>query len=386
MLNLNRISVRGFKCLASVEELELRPLTVVIGANGSGKTSFLDVFSLLAKSARRGLNDCISDLGGIKSILPRDGKTDTLMVTVEMPIPKGTPLHYALHLESDGMRYECVLEELWGHLKTDSSFKVRYIESVAGTTTYCDDSRERQETVNWEHNPLETALSQVPKVYKELESLRKRLSSLTYYAALGFDTTQNSRVRSPQQMRPADLPGPKGEYLVSCLYYMRETDPDRYESIHDTLKAAFPNFERLTFPPVAAGTLALAWHERGLDSPFYTHELSEGTLRFLWLVTLLQSPGLTGITLIDEPEVSLHPDLLRLLADLMREASERTQLIVATQSETLVRFLEPKEVLICDMEERQTTMTWADNLDLDEWLEDYTLGELWRNGHLGGRP
>lgn len=130
----------------------------------------------------------------------------------------------------------------------------------------------------------------------------------------------------------------------------------------------------------------MTWKERAFTKPIFTHELSEGTLRFLWLVTLLQSPGLTEITLIDEPEVSLHPDMLRILVNLFREAALRTQLIIATQSERLVRFLKPSEVLVCDLNNGQTQMRWADTLDLDQWLGDYALDELWRLGRIGGRP
>ncbi len=138
---------------------------------------------------------------------------------------------------------------------------------------------------------------------------------------------------------------------------------------------------------MAAGTLAVAWRESGFSKPLYAHQLSEGTLRFLWLTTLLQSPGLPTVTLLDEPEVSLHPELLSLLADQLREASRRTQLIVATHSDMLIRFLEPSEVVVLDVteEDGMTTLTRADELDLDEWLKDYSLDELWRNGRLGAR-
>src|SRR5947207_12506285 len=113
----------------------------------------------------------------------------------------------------------------------------------------------------------------------------------------------------------------------------------------------------------------MTWKDRTSKHPFYMHQLSEGTLRFLWLVTLLQSPGLTALTLIDEPEVSLHPELLSLLADLLREASSRTQIIVATHSDRLIRFLEPKEVLVVNQTADGTSkLTWADSLDLAEWL------------------
>jgi predicted ATPase len=187
-------------------------------------------------------------------------------------------------------------------------------------------------------------------------------------------------------MQPATLPGSKGEDLVSCLYYRRETDRNRFEIIEDTLAAAFPDFERLSFPPVAAGTLAMTWKDRNFYYPFYMHQLSEGTLRFLWLITLLQSRDLTAITLIDEPEVSLHPELLQLLAHAMREASQRTQLIVATHSDRLIRFLQPHEVLVCDSEDGLATLTWADSIDLEHWLEDYSLDQLWAMNIIGGRP
>ena len=130
----------------------------------------------------------------------------------------------------------------------------------------------------------------------------------------------------------------------------------------------------------------MTWKDKNFSQPLYMDQLSEGTLRFLWLVTLLQSRDLTSVTLIDEPEVSLHPELLRLLVHLMREASQRTQLIVATHSDRLIRFLEPNEVLVCDAEDGVTTMNWADYLDLEKWLEEYSLDEIWAMNLIGGRP
>jgi hypothetical protein len=114
----------------------------------------------------------------------------------------------------------------------------------------------------------------------------------------------------------------------------------------------------------------MTWRDRRFSKPFYMHQLSEGILRFLWLVAILQSPGLPAVTMIDEPEVSLHPELLALLAELLREASTRTQLIVATHSDRLVRFLDPKEVVAMDINEDGTARaTWADTLDLGRGLE-----------------
>ena len=129
----------------------------------------------------------------------------------------------------------------------------------------------------------------------------------------------------------------------------------------------------------------MTWKDRNFSQPFYMNQLSEGTLRFLWLTTLLLSKDLTAITLIDEPEVSLHPQLLSLLADLLREASQRTQLLVATHADRLIRALQPEEVLVSDQEDGVTTMRWGDAFDLEHWMTDYTLDELWAMNIFGGR-
>ena len=130
----------------------------------------------------------------------------------------------------------------------------------------------------------------------------------------------------------------------------------------------------------------MTWKDKSFKSPFYMHELSEGTLRFLWLASLLQSPDLSTITMIDEPEVSLHPELLSLFSELLREASLRSHIVVATHSDRLVAFLKPEEVVVMDIcEDGGATMTWGDTLELDDWLTDYSLDEVWQMGLMGGR-
>jgi predicted ATPase len=186
-------------------------------------------------------------------------------------------------------------------------------------------------------------------------------------------------------MQPSSLPGVNGEELVSCLYSLRETDRDQFEVIEDSLAAAFPDFERLDFPPVAAGMLSMTWKDKNFSKPMYMHQLSEGSLRYLWLTALLRSRSLTAVTLVDEPEVSLHPELLSMLAGMLRDASLRTQLIVATHSDRLIRFLKPEEVLVCDLENGKAKMTWGNAMDLGKWLRDYSLDEVWRMGRMGGR-
>jgi predicted ATPase len=382
MDRLESISVKGFRRLQQVD-IKMRELVVMIGANGSGKTSFLDALSLLSASAKGNLTETLQQKGGLSQILTRD-RASQLEIAASMKIPERQPLQYNLILSPSRISHEISKETLTQRQKANLKEPFKYINSYGLDIRYYQDGAGLLPP-NWEHNSLETSLSQVPKMYREPENLRRSLAACTYYGAL--DVSEKSPVRLPQAMRPAKLPGANGENLVSCLYDLRETDQERFEMIEDVLSTAFPDFERLNFPPVAAGTISMTWKDKNFSHPMYVHELSEGTLRFLWLTTLLQSQNLSTITLLDEPEVSLHPELLRHLVYLMREAAKHTELIIATHSDRLIRFLDPKEVLICDLEEDGAAkMTWADTLDLDKWLEDYSLDQLWAMNLMGGRP
>ena len=377
-----RLTIRGFRRLLDVS-LELRPLTVLIGANGCGKTSVLDVLAMLSSSAQEKLGSAISDLSGLSSVLTYD-RADELEVGLTSEISKADTLSYWLKLRPRGVGYVIQFEQLIEQQAPEWKHQLHLTAYEGGDISYFDPGRNLLSAVTWTHKQPETALSQTPKMFPAPEGFRRRLATSTSYQILRVD--RRSPVRLPQPMTPAELPGKDGEDLISCLYSMRETNRDRFEAVEDTLRVAFPGFERLEFPAVAAGTLGLGWRERGVSKSFYAHQLSEGRLRFLWLTALLQSPGLTPLTLLDEPDVSLHPQLISLLVDQFREASLRSQLIVATHSDTLIRFLRPEEVVVCDADDDgMTTLTRADKLDLDDWLKDYSLDELWRNGRLGAR-
>jgi predicted ATPase len=381
-VEFSRLEVRGYRRLRNVR-LPLTPFNVLIGANGVGKSSILEVMDLLAASAEGGLDHTVSQAGGISSILTQDGSTTGIELQLERPSLPERPLTYGLRLLARGTGYILSDENLEQALKIKSVIS-KYIDMSSGQIRYLDKQKKIM-TPNWKYNTQETALSQVPKMFTEAEDFRHLLASATeIYHTL--DVSSRAPVRTPQALQPADTPGKDGETLLSCLYALREDDADRYEAVMDALRAAFPTFEKLDLPTVAAGQVTLRWKDRNFKNPLYPHQLSEGTLRFLWLATLLQSPGLPKVTLIDEPEVSLHPEMLQLLTELMREASSRTQLIVATHSDRFVRFLKPEELVVCDLdEEGGTSVKRADELDLDKWLADYALDELWSMGRLGGR-
>ena len=383
-----KIHVQGFRRLNDID-LKMKPLNVMIGANGSGKTSLLDVFTLLSASASGNLKLQVKELGGVDANLTvrnslSGEKAPLIHIELEKAVANFPPLKYAISLKPGGTTYQIPDESLTQHTDLSRPEPMKYIESHYGHVRYFDKDENRLKAPTWEYDESESALSQVGKMYQEPEKFRSTLASSTHYHVL--DVSSRAPVRLPQTMREAKLPGKDGEDLVTCLYWMREADPDRFETIEDTLRVGFPSFERLNFPPVASGLLAMTWKEKNLKHPFYLHQLSEGTLRFLWLITLLYSPGLTEVTLLDEPEVSLHPELLSVLADCLRDASKRTQLIVATHADRLVRFLNPDEVIVVDLEDGVSKATRADELDLSVWLEEYTLDQVWEHGRMGGRP
>lgn len=380
----SRLQVQGFRHLWNLN-LPLAPLNVLIGANGVGKTSVLEVMHLLAASAGGRLQETLSDSGGLPGVMTLD-RHEPMRLQLTMPVAGEEPIDYELSLRAGGLGYTLTQERLTqrrpGTVGRDPFFK--FIDSMGEDIRYFEPEVNKLVRPTWEHKPLETSLAQVPKMFREPERFREVLASSSLYHAL--DVSPRAPVRLPQAMQPAPMPGQDGEDMVSCLYFLRETQRDRFEAVEDALRVAFPNFDRLDFPPAAAGSLTMAWRDCQYTQPLYPHQLSEGTLRFLWLVTLLQSPGLPTVTLIDEPEVSLHPEMLRLLAGLFREASSRTQLVVATHSERLVGFLEPSELLVCDLDTAAgTSITRASELDLDAWLAEYSLDQLWSLGRLGGR-
>ena len=181
------------------------------------------------------------------------------------------PLKYSLRLRPHGLGYEIAEETLGGH----PLGVLAHVLSFGRDISYLDPEKLGMVRPTWEHNPLETSLAQIPKMFQDTEDFRRRLASSTFSHVLNVDP--RSPVRLPEPMAPAELPGRNGEDLVSCLFNLRETNRDRFEAIGDSLRAAFPKFERLDFPPVAAGTLALAWREKGFSKPLYSHQLSEGT-------------------------------------------------------------------------------------------------------------
>lgn len=365
-LHFGRLKISGFRRIREAEiDFTGRPLAVLIGANGSGKTSLLNVFRLLAASASGDLRSFLSDSGGIADILTRD-KAKSLRV--ELATSGAKSRSYGLEITPQGAGHEIAHEALTEGGKTQVFF-----------------GRERlTPRLPWEKTTLETSLSQIPHTKESETAFRDWLASSDFFPAL--EVGKSSPIRLPQPIGPASLPRSNGEETVSTLYNLRESDPDRFELLEDTLRVVFPAFQRLGFPAVAAGRATLTWKEEGFERPFYIYELSEGTLRFLWMCAILMSQEPPAVLMIDEPEVSMHPRMLMILADLLQSASRWSQVVVATHSERLISYLKPEQILVADTEGGDVQFAWADKkTDLSRWLKDYSLGELWLMNVIGGR-
>jgi predicted ATPase len=161
---------------------------------------------------------------------------------------------------------------------------------------------------------------------------------------------------------------------------------ENWKCFIDQFRKFYPTAEEIT-TKIQGGTVQIFLHEKGLKRPIPATRLSDGILQYLALLTILCHTDPPPLVCIEEPELGLHPDILSNIAELLIEASHRTQLIITTHSDILVSALSevPESVLICERDERGTSMRRLQKEKLEEWLKKYSLGELWRIGELGGK-
>jgi predicted ATPase len=154
------------------------------------------------------------------------------------------------------------------------------------------------------------------------------------------------------------------------------------------LRTAYPNFQGITFAPEGGdGKVVLRWWEQPYEREGVSANLlSDGTLKFLCLIAILMSPDPPPLICIDEPELGLHPDWIKLVAELMQSAAARTQLIVATHSPQIVAGLDPEQVIVTEKENGETHLRRLERRELEKWLDEFNLSDLWLAGHFGGRP
>jgi predicted ATPase len=215
-----------------------------------------------------------------------------------------------------------------------------------------------------------------------------RLDSLRIYHF--HDTSDQSPMKTIGDIDDNKFLRPNGSNLPAYLLLLKEKHPQSYSLIRSTIQKVTPFFNDFQLAPLRRNEnkIRLEWLHKSSDNYFDVSSLSDGTLRFICLATLLLQPPKErpSIILLDEPELGLHPYAISLLASMIKSAATQTQVIISTQSPLLIDYFEPEDILVTELEDGATTFKRLESADLEEWLEDYSLGQLWEKNHFGGRP
>lgn len=324
MVKIDRIVLKGFKSIKELD-LELKDLNVLIGSNGSGKSNFIDFFKMMAYLGEGRLERFFDSNRGMTNVL-----------------------HY-------------------GPKKT----------SAIDVTCYLDGS-EYQINIPFEAYH-----------YYVLRELADKLPILKKLLPYHFnDTSSMAKVKDSCDIHDNRYLKPDAANLASMLYLFFTKYKQHYAKIVSTIQLVYPDFDTFILEPdrLNERNIQIRWRDKNEDNEFFAYSLSDGTLRFICLATLLLQPELPYFVIIDEPELGLHPAAISVLASLIKRASSKTQVIVATQSVNLIDHFIVDNIIVADRRNNASCFKRLSHLDYDEWLKDYSLSELWEKNILGGRP
>jgi len=363
---LHSITVKGFKSIASIEDLSLAPINVIIGPNGAGKSNFIGVFSFLNAIREGRLKDYVGKAGGADRILHFGSK-----------VTEGVHLH--ISFEQGVNQYRLSLSPTEDDQLYPSEEAVYFWDK----SRYPD--RPKEETMP--RNGNEAGISD-PKCERVANWVRRRLGRWRLYHF--HDTSSTSPMRKTCDVEDNRYLRPDGSNLASFLYLLRGKHETSYRMIRRSVQRVIPFFEDFSLEPSQLNTdkIRLEWRHQESDHYFDAAGLSDGSLRFMALTTLLLQPDeyRPSVILVDEPELGLHPYAITMLASLVKTAAEKTQVIFATQSPLLLDQFEPEDVLVGERVNDGTQFTRLEPGKLESWLEEYSLGQLWEKNELGGRP
>ena len=363
MNELDYITVKGFKSIASIEELDPGAMTVLIGPNGSGKSNFIGVFSFLNAIREGRLQEYVIKAGGADKIL-HFGSGVTEQVHIRISFREGRN-QYDITLEPTD------LDELVPQSETVYSWN----KASPGPHSQIMSSVGREAGISGDSNGI-------------ADHVRRRIDSWRLYHF--HDTSANSPMKKTADVNDNRYLRPDGSNLAAFLYLLREKHETSYRLIARTVRQVAPFFREFQLEPqrLNPDKIRLEWIHAGTDAYFDASSLSDGTLRFMALATLFLQPAAyrPSVILVDEPELGMHPSAITLLASLMKQASTEAQVIVSTQSSLLLDHFEPGEVIVADRIDGATQFTRLEMSKLESWLDSYSLGQLWEKNELGGRP
>ncbi len=366
---LDYITVKGFKSIASVEKLELRPINVIIGPNGSGKSNFIGVFSFLHEVREGRLQDYVRKAGGAENIL-HFGSKHTQQIEIHISFCQVVN-QYELRLQPTN----------------DDSLYPFSEEAYFWDKNRFPNGRPYHESLLSRENGREAGISD-QNTKRTADWVRHRLGRWRLYHV--HDTSASSPLRKTAKLHDNSFLRADGSNLPAFLYLLQQKYPDSYSLIRRTVQRVTPFFDDflLAPDPLNEESIRLAWKHKGSDQYFGASSLSDGTIRFIALATLFLQPEplRPSIILVDEPELGLHPSAITMLASLVKQASVKTQVILSTQSPLLLDHFQPEDVLVANRVDGGTQFTRLDTDRLAGWLEDYSLGQLWEKNEFGGRP
>lgn len=361
MSKIKSLSISGFKSIRRLDDFELRDVSVLIGANGAGKSNFVSYFVMLQKLIQQQLRHWVSLQGGADRILSFGVKVTSELKT-------------RIYFDRNGY-YFCLQPTL------GSEFAFQQ-ESLLFEGDY------KRSVLNLTPIPFESGLLGA----KDTNQIaRWCYVAISDWKVFHFhDTSETAGVKRPGSLIDIDYLRPDASNLAAFLFHLAGTYPPVYEQIRQTVRLAIPFFDDFVLRPDRRPNgeiqISLYWRQENSDYPMWPSQLSDGSIRFICLATALLQPHPPSTIIIDEPELGLHPYAITLLGALLKSASKRMQVIVSTQSVPLVNQFSIDDLIIVEREDGASVFKRHSEIDYQQWLEDYSVGELWEKNILGGRP
>lgn len=383
---ITRIAIKNYKSLKNLE-LNFKPLMVFVGPNNAGKSNIFDCLQFLTELIKMEHGVATKQRGGFDQIV-FNGKIEQLIsIQLEGLIKvKGKEHSYWYFIELNGDKWgNCFIQhEIFRLVKEDGKKDILKYPDKNGSATVWDETGKQLSSYG-------TSERDRPYLYHFSDSER--------YPILGHFSTEVQNwaffnllppsMRSPLPVRRELQLHPYGENLSVVFHVLQSEYPDKFREIEDILKSAVPELKELSTGLTAheTGQTYVRILEKKLATPIPAWGMSDGTLRFLGCLAALYSPASPGLICFEEPENYVHPRLLELTVDLLKSASERTQVIVNTHSPYLVDFLDPGDLFIVEKVDGETQVKRAeDKKGIKEALKTLGLGEMWYSGCLGGVP
>jgi predicted ATPase len=360
---LTSISIEGFKSIKK-QIIPLGRITIVIGANGVGKSNFVSFFKMLNCMMTGGLQQFIGKGGGSQALLYYGPKTTTLM-------------NASLNLEIDGHK---------------DTYNFSLVKAVQDTLIFSE------ETAIFDGKKREFRSGQKESVLSE-ERNKQNFALKDFFSSCRFfqfhDTSDTANIRNSAYIEQNNYLYSDAGNLAAYLYMLKNVSggyQKYYDRIVEKIRYVMPQFGDFVLKPQELNpkNILLNWHERTSEYLFGPHQISDGTLRFMALATLLLQPPerLPKTVIIDEPELGLHPQAIDLLGSMILAAGKHTQIIVATQSPRLLDSFDCENVVVAerDRNDNNSIFRRLNKSDLEQWLEEYSLSQLWDKNVLGGQP